>query len=311
MRKAVAKKKTGRKKTATKKQPARKKTAKKAPARKKAPAKKKTAKKQAQRKPAIKKAAKKPASKAAARKKAPAKRAAPAKKKAQARKKASKQPPKKAPAKKRAVKQPAKKPAAKKKTAKPKKDSGSDSLSSLKYAYNPVAFSNQDIRPEKIADALFSGSLVPYLSEKDSWHYILIRDETTKEMLVNFECETLSERKIMTLDEARSRLSGNDKAPVFIAVVYENADKKSLSWMNDLSATITMNIISAARSLEMEGVWLSMFLKNKGYAKEIKDRLQLPSKCELTSVIVLGYLADGRSMRSLGQIRSRVHFERW
>ncbi len=131
-------------------------------------------------------------------------------------------------------------------------------------------FEDRDIPDELIEELLTAGTWAPSGLNNQPWRFVVVKNANTREAL----------SKLTTY----SRIILN--APVCIAVFMDaNASYDRTKDAMAIGAC-NQNILLAAHSLGLGGVWLGEILKSKDAVREL---LKAPDSCELMTVLAVGY----------------------
>jgi len=159
-------------------------------------------------------------------------------------------------------------------------------------------FENRKVEPEKIDVLLECAFAAPSSKNYKPCHMIVIDDAALLE-------------KIGAVN-AHTRMAGG--APLAIGVCvnvpkYEVEQKLTDgTWLED-SACVMENLLIAARSLGLEGVWLQI-VNRPGREEGVSQLLNVPEGVKLFALAILGYGAESKPPHS-GVDSTRLHRNGW
>lgn len=170
-------------------------------------------------------------------------------------------------------------------------------------------FKKRDISPGMIAEILECAVKAPSASNIQPWEFVVVRDSRMKERIGYLGARSLFERKKRKLKDSKEHFSRIAEAPVFIVV---GCDKKRspIFWTHDGSAA-TQNMLLAAHSRGLGGVWLGAPVALRKHRTEIRKMLGMPGHYEPVSIVALGHPAKKPKPRPVRDMKDMIHYERW
>lgn len=184
-----------------------------------------------------------------------------------------------------------------------------DAIFNINTRRSVRSFIERDISPNQIAEILTCGLKAPSSSNSRPWEFILVKDQKIKEKISHLGARSLYERKKRRLKDAQKHFEAIAKAPIYIVVAC-NTKKSPIFWGHDGSAA-TQNMLLAAHALGLGAVWLGAPVALKKHSNEIKKLLGMPKDLEITSIVALGYPEKIPSPMPVGDLKDKVHYERW
>jgi nitroreductase len=153
-------------------------------------------------------------------------------------------------------------------------------------------FSNEAPSSEVIKTILEAGIWAPSGLNNQPWRFIVVRAPETKEKISEL---THYSRIVKT-------------APVLICVFIDL--DSSYHREKDLMAigACNENMLLAAHSMDLGGVWLGEILKNK---EEVRNILGAPETWELTAVLAIGHPSPKERKSKRRPISKVAHIERY
>jgi len=184
-----------------------------------------------------------------------------------------------------------------------------DAIESILTRRSVRNYKEEEIPPTKIVEILRCALRAPSASNGQPWEFILVKDQKIKDRIGYLGARSLYERKKRKLKDTKKRFEKIAQAPLFIVVVC-NTKKSPIFWKHDGSAA-TQNMLLSAHALGLGAVWLGAPIALKKHNNEIKKLLRMPKQCEIASIIALGHPTKMPKPGPQGDIKDKVHFERW
>jgi len=154
-------------------------------------------------------------------------------------------------------------------------------------------YKEKKVELEKIEKLLEAAAAAPSASNKQPWHFVVIKDR----------------KRLNQLAEIHPYAKMLKEAPLAIAVCADlNKQRYQGFWVQDCSAA-TQNILLEAVSLELGAVWIGCHpVENR--EKAVSEYLEVPDDFKTLSLISIGYPAEekGRRDRLSEDI---IHYEKW
>lgn len=154
-------------------------------------------------------------------------------------------------------------------------------------------YQDRKVETEKIEKLLEAAVAAPSASNKQPWHFVVIKDRA----------------RLDHLAEVHSYAKMLKEAPLAIAVCADlNKQKQHDFWVQDCSAA-TQNILLEAVSLDLGAVWIGCHPVEER-EKVVSDYLEVPAGFKTLSLISIGYPAEekGKADRLSEDI---IHYEKW
>lgn len=171
------------------------------------------------------------------------------------------------------------------------------------------SYEERDIPPGKIADLLTCAIKAPSSSNAQPWEFILVKEQRVKDRIGYLGARSLYERKKRKLGPSEKRFAQIAKAPLFIVIACDTK-KSPIFWKHD-GSTATQNILLAAHSMGLGGVWLGAPVALKKHSDEIKKLLKIPKRYEIASIVALGYPHKIPKSKPQAALKDKIHYERW
>jgi len=154
-------------------------------------------------------------------------------------------------------------------------------------------YKSGEISEKQMEQILRAGMQAPSARNIQPWHFIVIKERDILDQIPRFHPYSS-----MILE-----------APVAIAVCGDLNEEPSIDYINQNCSAATENMLLAAHSMGLGGVWLGI-QPRKDRIKGIKELLELPDRIAPVSLIVLGYPDEKKG--PVDRYRpDRVHFNRW
>ncbi|MBR0599959.1 nitroreductase family protein [Sinanaerobacter chloroacetimidivorans] len=166
-------------------------------------------------------------------------------------------------------------------------------------------YRNKPIEDEKIIQLLESARLAPSGSNTQPWHFILVKEEASKQKLA----------------EASHKQNWMISAPVFIVCVADircrMTEQTAVSLQEDSpqvelkqiirDTSISMeHILLQAENLGLGACWVAWFTQ-----EEIRPILNIPADKYVVGIITLGYADEAPKPRPRKKLEEIVHYESW
>ena len=178
-------------------------------------------------------------------------------------------------------------------------------------------FLDTPIDNDVVQSILQVSELSPSVGFSQPWEFVVIRDETTKQVVADvFETENAKAEKLFTSNKRKEytqlKLEGILKAPVNIAVFYKPSEEvvlgqASMEEMGEYSVVCAIqNMWLMSRSLNVGMGWVSILDPQK-----VKHILNAPPQNKLIAYLCLGYVDEFLESPELEQLKwkSRIRFE--
>jgi len=149
------------------------------------------------------------------------------------------------------------------------------------------------IPEEMITTLLKSAMSAPSAKNTQPWHFIIINDRKLLDKIVEFH----------------PYASMLDSAPMAIAICGDLQIEPSREYVAVDCSAATENILLAAHSLGLGGVWLGIYPK-KERMDELTELLSLPEYIMPVSLIALGYPAEEREPEDR-YTPAKIHKNKW
>jgi len=154
-------------------------------------------------------------------------------------------------------------------------------------------YTGKAISDEILMDLLKAGMYAPSASNKQPWHFIIVKN---KEMLL----------RISEVHPYASMLK--EAAAAIVVCGDDRLSNTPAYWPVDCAAA-TQNILLAAHSFDLGGVWLGVYPREERN-KVIGELFDLPVNIKVFSIISLGYPAEKKPLPDRFK-KERIHFEGW
>jgi len=166
-------------------------------------------------------------------------------------------------------------------------------------------YHDKPIEDAKVIQLIESARLAPSGNNTQPWHFIVVRDEFTKQKLA----------------EASQKQKWMLSAPVFIVCVADircrikddpcltldehSPQEEVKQIIRDTSIAIE-NILLEARSSGLGTCWVAWFTQ-----KDIRPILNIPSDKYVVGIITVGYAAEKPAARPRKKLVEIIHYENW
>ena len=152
-------------------------------------------------------------------------------------------------------------------------------------------YTSESIDDSTITSLLKAAMAAPSASNRTPWHFVVIKDR----------------EQLNSLADAHPYGKMLYDAPLCIAVCGDTAVSE-LYWVQDCSAA-TENMLLAAASLNLGGVWLGVYPRHERVT-QVKNILQLPAHIVPLNLLALGHPAEKKEARTQ-YTELKVHSEKW
>lgn len=152
-------------------------------------------------------------------------------------------------------------------------------------------YTSESINDAMITALLKAAMAAPSASNRTPWHFVVINNR----------------QQLDSLADAHPYGKMLYNAPLCIAVCGDTAVSE-LYWVQDCSAA-TENLLLAATSLDLGGVWLGVFPRQERVT-QVKNILQLPPHVIPLNLIAIGHPAEKKDARTQYS-DSRIHYNKW
>lgn len=171
--------------------------------------------------------------------------------------------------------------------------SGIDVITAIRERRSIRKFQPRPVDETILYTILSAGLQAPTAKNKRPYHFIVIREKETLEILAS-----QNHYAVMLKDAACGIVvCGDRNIEGYKEFLYEDC------------AAATQNILLGAHGLGLGAVWCGV-VQNSDWKKLIIDTLNLPLKIEPVSVIALGYPDECRQAEERWD-SGKVHFDRW
>ena len=151
-------------------------------------------------------------------------------------------------------------------------------------------YTNENVSEEQVRQLLEAAMSAPSGRALDPWHFIVVRDAAARQKLAATH----------TFSDMCSR------APVVIAVCGD--EKLSDHWIAD-GAAATENILLAASSLGLGGVWVGIYPRTEREA-HVREALGVPPHIRILCLLPIGHPAEEKPPRTRYD-PAKVHNEKF
>ncbi|MBC8415965.1 MAG: nitroreductase family protein [Candidatus Cloacimonetes bacterium] len=164
-------------------------------------------------------------------------------------------------------------------------------LECIKERYSVRKFLDKPVEQEKIDTLLEAARLAPSASNKQTWHFVVIRDQEKRKQLTNI-CRG---QKFVS------------EAPITIAVCNSNLDYIMTCGQKAPvidGAIAGEHIVLQAVELGLGSCWIGAF-----YHDKMAELINLPQDYEITGLLPIGYPAVEKGNRDLKSIEEIVTYD--
>lgn len=154
-------------------------------------------------------------------------------------------------------------------------------------------FTDQEVTEEQIISLLKAAMSAPSAGNRQPWEFIIIKNRETLDKIPEFHKYT----KMLSMAK--------------LAIVVCGNTTKSFErgfWVQDCAAA-TQNILLAAHSMGLGGVWCGVYPSEELYP-QMQDLLELPKEIMPVSLIAIGYPDETKSP-SERYDEDKIHYEKW
>ncbi len=144
-----------------------------------------------------------------------------------------------------------------------------DVLKAIRERRSVRKYTSDPVEGEKIDKCLEAARWAPSASNKQPWHFIVVKDETTREKLAKMH----PYGKFMT------------ESPVVI-VVLGDPERHPKYYLSD-PAIATQNLLLAAYAQGLGTCWMGV--RGASFEGEIKELLDVPERMSIVCCVSMGY----------------------
>lgn len=152
-------------------------------------------------------------------------------------------------------------------------------------------YTREPVTEEQVRNLLEAAMAAPSANNSQPWHFVVVQDR----------------EQLRRLAEAHPYGRMQAEAALSIAVCADPA-LSPLYWVQDCSAA-TENLLLAATSLGLGGVWLGVYPKQDRVVR-VKEVLGIPEGIEVLCLVAIGHPAEKKPPRTQFNPQ-RVHRDRW
>lgn len=152
-------------------------------------------------------------------------------------------------------------------------------------------YTGEPVTEEQVRKLLEAAMAAPSANNSQPWHFVVVQDR----------------EQLRRLAEAHPYGRMQAEAALSIAVCADPALSPRY-WVQDCSAA-TENLLLAATSLGLGGVWLGVY-PNRDRVAQVKEVLGIPEGIEVLCLVAIGHPAEKKPPRTQFNPQ-RVHRDRW
>lgn len=152
-------------------------------------------------------------------------------------------------------------------------------------------YTGEPVTEEQVRNLLEAAMAAPSANNSQPWHFVVVQDR----------------EQLRRLAEAHPYGRMQAEAALSIAVCADPALSPRY-WVQDCSAA-TENLLLAATSLGLGGVWLGVY-PNQDRVAQVKEVLGIPEGIEVLCLVAIGHPAEKKPPRTQFNPQ-RVHRDRW
>jgi nitroreductase len=171
-------------------------------------------------------------------------------------------------------------------------------LKTIRERRSVLIFRPEPVEDEKIQAVLEAGRWAPSFGNSQPWEFIVVKDETLKQMLSNLAARVALVHK------------GIQGAPVIIVTCVDS--RKDASHFIEDGAVATQNMALAAHSLGLASYWVGIFSSRDvkdSIEREVKQILNIPKEYRVIAFLPIGIPAyDTRMDRK--SLREITHYDK-
>jgi nitroreductase len=169
-----------------------------------------------------------------------------------------------------------------------------DVLTAIRTRRSIRRYTADKIDDQALHTILDAGFCAPSASNKRPWHFLVIRDKATLELIAGAHPYA----KMMTAADCCIVVCGDEAIQASVGLLVE-----------DCSAAI-QNMLLAAHGLGIGAVWCGLYGGRGDRHLEFAELLEIPAGMLTIGMIAFGYPDETKSATDRFE-SSRVHYERW
>lgn len=166
-------------------------------------------------------------------------------------------------------------------------------------------YKNKDVSDESIIRIVESARLAPSGSNTQPWHFIVVKDESTKQKILevahNQKWMVSAPVFIVCIADIRSRIKEGIKLSLD-----ENSPEEEVKQIIRDTSIATEHILLTASSLGLGSCWVAWFTQSR-----IRPVLNIPSDKYVVGIITLGYADEQPMPRPRKKMEEILHYELW
>ncbi|MCG8571038.1 MAG: nitroreductase family protein [Spirochaetes bacterium] len=166
-------------------------------------------------------------------------------------------------------------------------------------------YKNTSLDDKIILELLESARLAPSGSNTQPWHFIIIKDQTTKARIVeaahNQKWMLTAPVFIACVADIRVRITDNRS----LCLTDQSPEEELKKIIRDSSIAIE-HIVLEAESRGLGTCWMAWFTQ-----QEIRPILSIPDDKYVTAILTLGYPDEKPNPRPRKSLEQILHYEKW
>lgn len=174
-------------------------------------------------------------------------------------------------------------------------------INSMEMRRSIRKYKDKAVPDESIIRILESARLAPSGSNTQPWHFIVVKDEATKQKIAQVSHNQKWMLSVVCIADIRSRIKEEIELNLD-----ENSPEEEIKQIIRDTSIATEHILLTATSLGLGSCWVAWFTQN-----EIRPILHIPADKYVVGVITLGYADEQPSPRPRKKLEEILHYERW
>lgn len=178
-------------------------------------------------------------------------------------------------------------------------------INEIKLRRSIRKYIDKSVEDDKLTQILESARLAPSGSNTQPWHFIVVKSNTTKQMISkishNQKWMLSAPVFIVCVADIRCRIGENEEI-----ILDENSPGEELKQIiRDTSITAT-HILLEAQNQGLGTCWVAWFTQD-----ELRPILNIPTDKYVVGIITLGYADETPNMRPRKTLKEVIHYETW
>ena len=166
-------------------------------------------------------------------------------------------------------------------------------------------YTDREVETEKIEQMLESARLAPSGSNTQPWHFIVVKEESTRRKLAqaSHQQQWMLSAPLFIVCVADVRCRIKEEIPL---ILDERSPEEEVKQIIRDTAIATEHILLEATGLGLGTCWVAWFTQ-----EEIRPILNIPADKYVAGIITAGYAAETPAARPRKKLEEFIHYEHW